>query len=60
MRDLFPEFLWFEITDDSPSVEGERIHLDEIIPSFPFLKHQKTSLSDIFACVRDSIKNNFL
>jgi len=27
-RDLFPEFLWSEITDDSPSVEGERIHLD--------------------------------
>lgn len=28
MRDLFPDFLWSEITDDSPSIEGERIHLD--------------------------------
>lgn len=28
MRDLFPEFLWSEITDGSPSVKGETIHLD--------------------------------
>lgn len=51
MRDLFPELLWSEITDDSRSAEAERIHLDEIIPSFPFLKHLKTSLSDICASV---------